>query len=106
MNLCGWLKTFKRKGKNAVGANGADEEEANADGGMAPGESEMGERSTSGKRGNGGWGRKIKSVTKLATGERINGQREGTPAKAKEAHSSENDTAEDAVTECGDDEGR
>ncbi|XP_035894282.1 cytochrome b5 reductase 4 isoform X3 [Anopheles stephensi] len=105
MNLCGWLKTFKRKGKNAVGAHGPEEEEA--DGEMAPEEGEIGERLTSGKRANSGragWGRKIKSVTKLATGARINGQqREGTPAK--ETDPSANEPAEDAVVECGDDEG-
>ncbi|XP_053658340.1 cytochrome b5 reductase 4 [Anopheles marshallii] len=104
MNLCGWLKTFKRKGKNAIGASGtADEDVAET---VPTGESESGERSTSGKRANGGrtiggWGRKIKSVTKLATGERISGQREGT-ANAKETHSGANDTAEDAVLECAD----
>uniref|UniRef100_A0A182MFQ6 Uncharacterized protein n=1 Tax=Anopheles culicifacies TaxID=139723 RepID=A0A182MFQ6_9DIPT len=106
MNLCGWLKTFKRKGKNAIGTSGADED---VDEVAPPGDSEIGERSTSGKRANsghsggGGWGRKIKSVTKLATGERTNGQRAGTP-KAKEAHSSETDTGVDAVESS--DEGR
>ncbi|XP_041781393.1 cytochrome b5 reductase 4 isoform X1 [Anopheles merus] len=102
MSLCGWLKTFKRKGKNAVGADedaggrtGCDVDETREETGEAdePGP-------TNGKR-SGGWGRKIKSVTKLVTGER----REEAAPKGKDANLDENEPAgDDGPVEC-DDEG-
>lgn len=104
MSLCGWLKTFKRKGKNAVGADedaggrtGCDVDETREEAGEAdePGP-------TNGKRSGGGWGRKIKSVTKLVTGER----REEAAPKGKDANLDENEPAgDDGTVEC-DDEGR
>uniref|UniRef100_A0A182U9W7 Uncharacterized protein n=1 Tax=Anopheles melas TaxID=34690 RepID=A0A182U9W7_9DIPT len=100
MSLCGWLKTFKRKGKNAVGADedagvrtGCDVDETREETGEAdePGP-------TNGKR-SGGWGRKIKSVTKLVTGER----REEAAPKGKDANLDENEPAgDDGTVECDD----
>ncbi|KFB40417.1 uncharacterized protein LOC101258754 [Anopheles sinensis] len=58
MNFCGWLKVFKRKGKQTAGEGGSNE--VDDDGELRP----EGEKRANNGRSTGGWKRKIKSVTK------------------------------------------
>ncbi|XP_053671048.1 cytochrome b5 reductase 4 [Anopheles nili] len=110
MNFCGWLKTFKRKGKRT--ATDEDEDVDDGVGEMTHGETangvKEGERSTSEKRANSGrftgWGRKLKSVTKQATSERSDGQPGDTPT-ATDGDGIEKKSIGDAVEECGENEG-